>query len=350
MIAPVTHILPLTHIRRARLLPENGRVLVRAGQKVNATDIVAESPQQSRHVLVDVRNGLRLNRKEPLDNYMDRRVGDRLQEGDVLAEAGGFFKRIVRSPVDGDIVSITGGRVMIEVPDAPYTLQAGITGEVSEVIPERGVIIEADGALVQGVWGNGKIDMGMLLSLIRSPEDSITRDRLDVSMRGAVVLAGHCENADVFEAAQQLPLRGLILSSLTADMIPSASSASFPVIVLEGIGSIPMNNSAYKLLSTSEKRDVSIHAAAWNPFTGERPEILVNLPANGKLAPEVEIFKAGQSVRVQTPPYIGQIGTLTKILPGRTRLSNGLRVPAGEVKLENNVQVTLPLMNLDVLE
>jgi hypothetical protein len=334
MIAPVTHILPLTHIRRARLLPENGRVLVRAGQKVNATDIVAESPQQSRHVLVDVRNGLRLNRKEPLENYMDRRVGDRLQEGDVLAEAGGFLKRIVRSPVDGDIVAITGGRVMIEVPDAPYTLQAGITGEVSEVIPERGVIIEADGALVQGVWGNGKIDLGMLLSLIRSPEDSITRDRLDVSMRGAVVLAGHCENADVFETAQQLPLRGLILSSLTADIIPAASSASFPVIVLEGIGNIPMNNSAYQIAVNQRKtRRIDSMLLPGNPFTGERPEILVNLPANGKLAPEVEIFKAGQSVRVQTPPYTGQIGTLTKILPGRTRLSNGLRVPAGEVKV-----------------
>jgi hypothetical protein len=350
MIAPVTHILPLTHVRRARLLPENGRVLVRVGQKVNATDIVAESPQLSRHVLVNVRNSLRLNRKDSLENYMERRVGDLLQEGDVIAEAGNLFKRVVRSPVDGEIVAITGGRVMIEVPDAPYTVQAGITGEVAEIIPERGVIIEAHGALVQGVWGNGHIDLGMLLVLTRSPEDSITRDRLDVSMRGAVVLAGHCENADVFESAAQLPLRGLILSSMTGDMIQAASKVAFPVVVLEGIGNIPMNSAAFKLLSTSEKRDVAINAAAWDPFSGQRPEILVSLPATGKVAPEVETFKAGQTVKVQTPPYTGQIGTLTKLLPGLTQLSNGLRVMACEVKLENNAQVILPLMNLDVLE
>jgi hypothetical protein len=350
MIAPVTHILPLTHIRRARLLPENGRVLVRAGQKVNATDIVAESPQQCRHVLVDVRSSLRLRRKESLEGYMERRVGDRLQEGDVIAEAGSLFKRIVRSPVDGEIVAITGGRVLIEVPEDPYSLMAGITGEVSEIIPERGVIIEADGALVQGVWGNDHIDLGVLLSLIRSPEDSITRDRLDVSMRGAVVLAGFCENVDVIESAAQLPLRGLILSSMTADLIPAASQAPFPIVVLEGFGNIPMSSAAFKLLSTSEKRDVAINASAFDPFTGQRPEILVSLPAMGKLAPEVEAFKTGQTVKVQTHPYIGQIGTLTKLLPGLTRLSNGLRVPAGEVKLENNVQVILPLMNLDVLE
>jgi hypothetical protein len=350
MIAPVTHILPLTHIRRARLLPENGRVMVRAGQKVNATDVVAESPQQSRHVLVDVRNGLRLNRKDALENYMDRQVGDRLQEGDVIGEAGGLFKRIVRSPVDGVIVAITGGRVLIEVPDAPYTLQAGITGVVTEIIPERGVIIDADGALVQGIWGNGIIDLGVLLSLIRSPEDSITRDRLDVSMRGAVVLAGCCESADVIQAAADLPLRGLILSSMSSDVIPAAKKAPFPIIVLEGFGNIPMGSAAFKLLTTSEKRDVSINAAVWDPFTGQRPEVLVTLPVDGKIAPEVLTFKVGQTVRVQMPPYIGQIGTLTKILPGRSRLSNGLRVPAGEVKLENKVQVTLPLMNLDVLE
>jgi hypothetical protein len=350
MIAPVTHILPLTRVRRARLLPENGRVLVRAGQKVNATDVVAESPQQSRHVLVSVRNGLRLSRKDSLDNYMDRRVGDRLQEGDVIAEAGGMFRRVVRSPVDGDIVAITGGRVMIEVPDAPYTLQAGITGVVSEIIPERGVIIDADGALIQGVWGNGLIDLGVLLSLIRSPEDSITRDRLDVSMRGAVALAGYCETSDVIQAAAELPLRGLILSSIAGDVLQAAQQAPFPIIVLEGIGNIPMGSAAFKLLTTSEKRDVSINASVWNAFTGQRPEILVTLPADGKLAPEVETFSAGQTVRVQSPPYIGQIGTLVKVLPGRTRLSNGLRVPAAEVKLENNVQVTLPLMNLDVLE
>ncbi|HSV86650.1 MAG TPA: hypothetical protein VLH85_08740 [Levilinea sp.] len=350
MIAPVTHILPLTRVRRARLLPENGRVLVRPGQKVNATDIVAESQQQSRHVLVDVRNGLRLNRKEPLDKYIDRRVGDRLQEGDVIGEAGGFFKHVVRSPVDGVVVAITGGRVLIEMPDTAFTLQAGITGVVSEVIPERGVIIEVTGALVQGIWGNGLIDMGVLLSLIRSPEDRITRDRLDVSMRGAVVLAGYCENADVFKAVADLPLRGLILSSIASDVLPAASKAPFPVIVLEGIGCIPMDSAAFKLLTTNEKRDVSINASAWDPFTGQRPELLVTLPVDGKQAPEVSAYKAGQTVRVQSPPYIGQIGVLTKVLPGRTRLSNGVRAYAGEIKLENNIQVILPLMNLDVLE
>jgi hypothetical protein len=144
--------------------------------------------------------------------------------------------------------------------------------------------------LVQGVWGNGLIDLGMLLSLIRSPEDSITRDRLDVSMRGAVVLAGHCENADVFEAAAQLPLRGLILSSIDRRYHSRLPAGFLSCDCAGGIGNIPMGSAAFKLLSTSEKRDVSINAAVWNPFTGQRPEILVNLPANGKLAPEVETF------------------------------------------------------------
>ena len=60
MLAPVTHILPVTQIRRARRLPSNGRVQVRTNQKVNGTDIIAESHQEGKHVLINVRRALGL--------------------------------------------------------------------------------------------------------------------------------------------------------------------------------------------------------------------------------------------------------------------------------------------------
>jgi len=43
MFAPVKCILPMTIVRRQRIMPVAGKVLVRAGQKVGATDTIAES-------------------------------------------------------------------------------------------------------------------------------------------------------------------------------------------------------------------------------------------------------------------------------------------------------------------
>lgn len=350
MLSPVTHILPLTRIRRARLLPAGGRVLVQPGQKVSAIDIIAECSWQNRHALIDVRNSLRLNRKEPLDQVLERRIGERVVAGDILAQKGGLFKRVVRAPLDGEIVHIGSGRVMIEAQGQPFQLRAGYSGEVVEIVPELGAVIEASGALVQGVWGNGRIDMGMLLNLAQSPDDALTRERLDVSMRGAVILAGHCPAPDALQVADELPLRGLILGSMTAEAIPVAAGLQYPLIVLEGFGRIPINSTAYKILTTNEKRDIALNAAAWNAPAGERPEAMIPLPAEAEIPVETDTFKSGQTVRVVGLPYSGQIGVITKILPGRTRLASGLLAAAAGVRLESNVQVTVPLSNLDVLE
>jgi hypothetical protein len=350
MSASVTHFLPLTNIRRARLLPAPGRVLVRPGQQVSATDIIAETYLPEQHVLLDVRRALGLSSISKTESLIERKEGEKVQKGDVLAETGGLFSRVIRVPVNGVIVSIAHGQVLIEVQSAPFALRAGLPGTISEVISDRGVILENSGALVQGVWGNNQIDMGLLLVLARAADEELTRDRLDVSMRGAVAFAGYCADARVLQTAAELPLRGLVLGSMSPDLVPTASGLKLPVLVIEGFGRIPLNNAAYKILSTNEKRDIALNAAAWNLYKGDRPEVFIPLPANGETAPETVEFAAGQTVRIQGAPYTGQIGTISAIRPGLALLQNGLRAASAEVRLENSERVLIPLSNLDVLE
>ena len=58
MLAPVVHVLPMTRIRRHRLLPITGQILVRKSQTVSAVDVIGEANQNPKHVLLDIARGL----------------------------------------------------------------------------------------------------------------------------------------------------------------------------------------------------------------------------------------------------------------------------------------------------
>ena len=349
MLASVTHILPLTYILRSRQLPVAGRVGVQAGQKVSASDIIARALLPSKHLVLDIRRGLGIVQVAEAEKCIVRKEGEKLSKGDVIAETGGLLSRFVRAPQEGEIISISAGQVLMCVQSTEIELKAGFSGNVAEIIPERGAVIETHGALLQGVWGNGRIDSGLLVVLAKSPDEELTRKILDVSLRGAVILAGHCSSADALQAGGELPLRGLILSSMASNLVPVASKLNYPIVVMEGFGQIPMNESAHQLLLSSEKRDASINAVV-NARTGERPEIVIPLPAIGQAAPETDVFKPDQAVRIHGAPYGGKIGRLIQVRPGMATLPNGMRAPSADVQLADETRVVVPLANLDVLE
>lgn len=345
----VTHILPLTTVRRTRSLPDSGRVLVHTGQKVNPTDVVAECPLPGKHMLLDVRRALGIQRASALQKAMERTVGEEVKKGDIIAQTGGLFSRVVRAPEDGVILAIQRGQVLLALPGDTYSLKAGINGTVTDVIPEIGVVIESSGALLQGVWGNDRIDAGLLLVAAKSPEEELTRSNLDITMRGSIVAGGHVTDADALHAAAELPLRGLILGSMTADLLPVARDMEYPIVLLEGFGRIPINPLAYKVLLGQVKRDVAVNAG-WNPDRGETPEAFIPLPAEGEPIEAPSELKIGQTVKIIKPPHTSQVGELTAVRPGLTTLPNKMRVPTGEVRLETNETVIVPLVNLTIIQ
>ena len=89
MLAPVVHVLPMTRIRRHRLLPITGRVLVRKSQAVSAVDVIGEANQDPKHVLLDIAQGLGVGVNES-DQHLQREAGDTVAEGDVLAGPVGW--------------------------------------------------------------------------------------------------------------------------------------------------------------------------------------------------------------------------------------------------------------------
>lgn len=349
MLAPITHILPITTIRRERLLPIGGKVLVRAGQKVNPTDIVAEVNLYPEHQLLDIARGLGVS-ADQADQLIKCQVGDQLVKGDIIAGPIGFTRRLIRATRDGRVVLTGSGQVLIELYRKPFQLRAGLPGEVVELVSDRGAIVQTDGALIQAVWGNGRIDFGLMSVLSQDPEHTITADQLDVSLRGAIIMGGYCQDLEVLKTAEQLPLRGLILSSMAPQLASAAKKIAIPIIITDGLGRFPMNSVAYKLLSTNDRREVAIIAEPWDSYQGTRPEIIIPLPASGKttLPQEMGYFGPNQQVRVVRAPYMGKIATIVSILD-KAKLPSGLKVQAAEVQLENGKKALLPLANLEIL-
>jgi hypothetical protein len=349
MLAPVTHLLPLTLIRRERLLPQPGKVLVRAGQKVAATDAIAEANLYPDFLLLDVARSLQLSVSKT-EQHLHCHVGDQLARGDVIAGPVGLANRIVRAPRDGKIVLAGEGQVLLETTGKVVQVKAGIPGDVVELIDDRGALIETTGALIQGVWGNGRIDAGVMSVLAKKPDMLLTIADMDVSLRGSIVLAGYCNDPDVLSMAEELPLRGLVFGSLAASLLPVATKLTCPVLVIEGFGDHPINSLVFKLLSTSERREVAVNAEAWDRYTGARPELVIPLPAPGTttIPQDMVVFEVEKSVRVLRGPRASELGLIVN-LKGNVVFPGGLRARAAEVRFEDGKTQFLPLANLEIV-
>ena len=350
MLAKVSHILPFTLIRRERLLPAPGRILVRKGQKVTATDPIGEYLPRQDFYLVDVARVLGIP-AERVNSFIQCEAGAKIAQNDIIAGPTGFTRKLIRSPKSGKVILAGGGQVLIELDEQALVVPAGFSGEVVDLISDRGVVMETTGALIQGVWGNGLVDFGPLVNLAASPDDELTLEKLDMSQRGAVILAGYCRDSQVLERASQLPIRGLILGGLDTALKDVLFSLAFPVIILEGFGKFAINLLAHKLLVSHEQREISLNAEQVDVFKGKQPEIVISLPTSGQLIqPQKSDYYASQKkVRVLNSNHARSIGTITR-LKGVMELPSGIRTQVAEVCLDQTgEEIVFPLQNLEIL-
>lgn len=349
MYRTLTHYTPAALIRRTRTLPLEGDVLVKIGQKVQATEIIAEAPVPSRHTVVDLAQSLGLRDVARVRQALKRQVGESVQQGDVLAEVRGLFTRVVRAPADGSVVALAEGKLVLEEQSDKLRLRAGLPGIVTELIPTRGAVITSQGLLIQGVWGNGQVDSGPLRHLEADPQAPLEAAALDVSLRGAVLLAGACGDSAALRAALDLPVRGLILGSLAPELLALAETAAQPIILLEGFGGAPIHPVVYQLLAENLGQEATLSATPWDPGQGERPEVFI---AQGQEAQPLEDkaeLEVGRSVRLLSAPHFGEIGTVVE-LRRNEHLPNGVRAAVAMVQLEDQERVGVPIQNLELMD
>ncbi len=350
-LPPVTHVIPLTSIRRERVLPVPGTVTVRVNEKVNAAQVVAEAEPVSKHYFLDLARGLGV-RENQVSKYLARHEGDRLDEGEVLAGPVGLTRRTVRAPADGRIIAISRGRLLFEARGDLLELRAGFPGVVVATDGVNTVSIQTTGTLIQGVWGNGRQDYGVMRIVGENPADRFKTDQIDVNLRGAVLVAGICDDPKPLYQATELAVRGVIVGGLSSSLIPVVQRLPYPVVVLEGFGVRPINPITYSLLNSNVGREVALEAEPARPYERGRPEIIIPHSVSRDMSRPDEVIQltTGLRVRVLRSPYEGEVGTVTLILDRPSVYPSGVSAFSAKVELEGIGTVAVPVANLEILQ
>ena len=348
---PLTHVIHMTTIRREQQLPVPGAVLVRMNERVQAGDVLAEAEPAARYYNLDLARALGVSAKEAVQ-HVRRERGERVDAGDVLAGPAGVTRRTLRAPSAGEVVGLQDGRLIFEGRGSVVALRAAFAGVVVGTDGVQSVTLEATGALVQAVWGNGKQDTGVMRQIASTGGDKLEPEQFDLSLRGAVLLAGMCSDPSALQQAAELSVRGLILGSLAADLVPVARRLSFPVLVTEGFGEIPMNSAAFSLLTTNVGREVTVDGRTGGPYSLQRPEAIIPLPAARQVAlpDEVVLINPGVRVRVVQAPHMGAVGVVREIPARAVAYPRGVLARSARVELEGSGPAMIPLANLEILQ
>jgi hypothetical protein len=350
-LARITHAIPLTTVIRERKLPFPGTVSVRLNERVRARDVVAESEQPKKHRLLDAARSLGIPEHE-VHKSLVRDRGDRLDRGEIIAGPVGMARRTLRAPEDGRIVAINGGKILFAVRGDSLRLRAGFPGVVVGTDGTTMVRLETSAALLQGVWGNGIEDFGVMRLVGGSPDQPLTRDELDIELRGAVIVAGYCMEQSVLEQARALSARGLIIGGLNSELIPFAMELDFPIVVLEGFGRIPINRVAYELLLSADGREAAVDGKAMKPYSVIRPEVIIPLPAVNPVRPPEEVvpLAAGIQVRITHGQHRSKVGRVEEILSNAVSYPSGILARSVKVDTGDAGVLTIPIANLEILQ
>ncbi len=341
---------PSCRITRVRRLPAAGKVLVKSGQPVSTNDVIASIDMPDKHLNLDVSRILGL---DPIQaaRVIKPKPGDTIRKGEVIARRGGILSKQILSPVDGKVTDCSNARVLVELGSNPLIVQAGFTGIVREVIPEYGAILVAEGAILQGVWGNGRLAEGLIICLARNQVEELNPDRMDVSLRGSVVIGGPCMKAETLRLAADIPLRGLVVSSLAPELLEFAEKLPFPVMALIGLGRVPFDNHTYKIVGNLNKHVACVNAVPWYRYSGTRPEVVVPRRGEGHIAelPDNVEYETGQLVRILQSPYLWETARIKDILPEARHYPSGIVATSALCELENGKETVQPLVNLEVI-
>ena len=359
-----------TIVRRERRLPLAGEVLVKAGDVVKGTDVVARTFLPGNVETVNVANKLGMPPEE-VPKFMVAQQGAQVAENQVIAEMKqlfGLFSSKATSPVAGTIETISAvtGQVIVREPPLAVSVTAYIDGEIVRVHGSVGVDVQCIGTFVQGIFGIGGEAHGDIKTVAKSPAEVLSPDDIGPECKGKIILGGSLATADALKKAIAVGAVGVIAGGfhdrdlrdfLGFDLgvaITGHETLGVTLVVTEGFGEMPMAQATFDLLRSCEGMLASINGATQIRAGVIRPEIIVPRQTRvGKDAPaggDSSNLEVGSRIRVIREPYFGKLGHVLSLPVELQVLETEAKVRVLGVKFDAGGEAIIPRANVELIE
>ena len=365
-LTPALAVSSRTIIRRRRDLPIAGDVLVKEGEVVTGSQVVARAQLEGELRLVRVAELLGIPASD-LPTALRVGEGDSVADGTLLGELRGLwglFRSTVLSPIAGTVefISSATGHVGVRAPSTPLNLTAYIDGRVVAVEPNRSVVIEAESTFVQGIFGVGGERRGRLRLLPVSADTVLTEELIPDSAQGEVLVGGHSPTSAALAKAAKAGAVGCITGSIDdralreyvgydiGVALTGDENVAMTLIITEGFGSLPISERVLSTLRSINGEVVSINGATQVRAGAQRPEIVGPMSQTAGIRDIRErSLSLGARIRVIRVPFFGATGVIEELPHELVRIETGASVRVLRATLDDGRQVTVPRANVELL-
>ena len=356
-------------VKKRRILPLKGDVLVKVGDKVKPNDVVARTELPGNVVPINVANKLGIP-PEDIEMVMQKKIGEPIKEGEVIALSKTLFifKNTCLATIDGSIESISSitGQVLQRGLPSPVEVRAYLDGKVTEVFPEEGVEVQCRASFVQGIFGIGGETNGKLKIAVDDNSVVLDESHIKEEYKGNIVVGGSLVTAAALKKAIKTGVRGIVVGGfddkdlrdfLGYDIgvaITGSEDTSTTLVVTEGFGQIDMAAKTFNLLKKHEGEMACINGATQIRAGVIRPEVVI--PQTSEVAEEaaaegeVAGLAVGSPIRVIRHPYFGQLGKVTDLPAPLHKLESESKARILEVEFADGAKAIVPRANVEMIE
>ena len=356
-------------VKKQRILPLKGDVLVKVGDQVSPDTAVARTELPGNIVPINVANKLGIP-PEDIEMVMLKKVGDPIKNGEMIALSKTFFifKNPCHATIDGTIESISSitGQVLQRGMPSPVEVKAYLTGEVTQVYPREGVEVQCLASFVQGIFGIGGEKSGPLHMAVPDRTVVLDDNLINESMTGKVIVGGSRVTAAALNKAIKLDVRGIVVGGfddkdlrdfLGYDIgvaITGSEDIATSLVVTEGFGQINMAARTFDLLKRCEGQIACINGATQIRAGVIRPEVVIPTPgvrvSHEVASEEVAGLTVGSPIRVIRHPHFGRLGAVTDLPSPLQQLESESKARILGVKFEDGSEAIVPRANVEMIE